>query len=173
MKKEVKNKDHRADQSFDTPYAIAGFGRFKDNRGFPVVRPPWGTLNAINLNTGEYMWKIPLGHEEKLNDPKHPVSGTENYGGPVITKGGVLFIAATNDEKIRAFDMKTGEQLWEATLPAGGYATPATYLSDGKQYLVIACGGGKMGTKSGRSVCGFCFALGKVEKIVSYFLVFT
>ncbi len=142
--------DHRVEQtSIKVPYAVAGFGRFKDDRGFPVVRPPWGTLNAIDLNIGEYLWSVPLGHEEKLNDPNIPVSGTENYGGPVITAGGVLFIAATNDEKIRAFDMVTGEQLWEDRLPAGGYATPATYEVGGQQFLVIACGGGKMGTKSG------------------------
>ena len=142
--------DHRVEKSsIEVPYAVAGFGRFKDNRGFPVVKPPWGTLNAIDLNSGEYLWTIPLGHEEALNDPDISVSGTENYGGPVITSGGLLFIAATRDEKIRAFDLKTGEQLWEDQLPAGGYATPATYEVDGQQFLVIACGGGKMGTKSG------------------------
>ncbi|WP_243414840.1 PQQ-binding-like beta-propeller repeat protein [Flagellimonas aquimarina] len=145
-----KETDHRADKIIlDVPYALSGFGRFKDDRGFPVVKPPWGTLNAIDLNTGEYLWKVPLGHEKKLNDPNVPVSGIENYGGPVITEGGVLFIAATKDEKIRAFNMKTGTLLWQDNLPAGGYATPATYEVDGRQYLVIACGGGKMGTHSG------------------------
>nr|WP_299342318.1 PQQ-binding-like beta-propeller repeat protein [Allomuricauda sp.] len=143
-------KDHRVEEtSLKVPYSVAGFGRFKDDRGFPVVKPPWGTLNAIDLNTGEYLWKIPLGHDENLNDPNIPVSGTENYGGPVITSGGVLFIAATRDEKIRAFNMKSGELLWEDQLPAGGYATPSTYKANGKQYVVIACGGGKMGTPSG------------------------
>ncbi|GMN09743.1 hypothetical protein MTsPCn9_17860 [Croceitalea sp. MTPC9] len=142
--------DHRVkESSIKVPYAVAGFGRFKDNRGFPVMNPPWGTLNAIDLNTGEYLWKIPFGHEEDLNDPKYPVSGLENYGGPVITASGVLFIAATKDEKFRAYSMKSGNLLWESNLPAGGYATPATYEIDGKQYVVIACGGGKMGTKSG------------------------
>jgi quinoprotein glucose dehydrogenase len=143
-------KDHRIEKvTIDVPYTISSFARFKDDRGYPVVKPPWGTLNAIDLNTGEYLWKIPLGHEESLDDPNVPVSGLENYGGPVITKGGVLFIAATKDEKIRAFHMKTGKQLWEDQLPAGGYATPITYESNGKQYIVIACGGGKMGTASG------------------------
>ncbi len=142
--------DHRAEQTdLDVPYAVGGFGRFKDNRGYPVVKPPWGTLNAIDLNTGNYLWKIPLGNEEELNDPDYPISGLENYGGPVITAGGLLFIAATKDEKIRAFSMKTGKILWEDDLPAGGYATPATYEIEGKQFLVIACGGGKMGTPSG------------------------
>ncbi len=143
-------KDHRVEKiKIDVPYSVASFARFKDDRGYPVVKPPWGTLNAIDLNTGEYVWKIPLGHEESLNDPNVPVSGLENYGGPVITKGGVLFIAATKDEKIRAFNMKTGEKMWEDQLPAGGYATPITYQVDGKQYIVISCGGGKMGTASG------------------------
>jgi quinoprotein glucose dehydrogenase len=142
--------DHRAEESsIKVPYAVAGFGRFKDDRGFPVMNPPWGTLNAINLNTGEYLWKVPFGHEEQLNDPNHPISGLENYGGPVITESGVLFIAATKDEKFRAYSMKSGQPLWEADLPAGGYATPATYEIDGKQFVIIACGGGKMGTKSG------------------------
>jgi quinoprotein glucose dehydrogenase len=143
-------KDHRTEKiTIDVPYTIASFARFKDDRGYPVVKPPWGTLNAIDLNTGEHLWTVPLGHEESLNDPDVPVSGLENYGGPVITKGGIAIIAATKDEKIRAFNMKTGKQLWEAQLPAGGYATPITYQVDGKQYLVIACGGGKMGTSSG------------------------
>ncbi|MEM1339686.1 MAG: PQQ-binding-like beta-propeller repeat protein [Bacteroidota bacterium] len=146
----TEETDHRVEaSSAKVPYAVAGFGRFKDDRGFLVVKPPWGTLNAIDLNTGKYRWTVPLGHEETLNDPNVPVSGLENYGGPVITAGGVLFIAATKDEKIRAFDMKTGALLWEDTLPAGGYATPATYSVNGKQFLVIACGGGKMGTASG------------------------
>ena len=138
-----------------TPYAMVGFGRFKDSRGFPVVKPPWGTLNAIDMNTGEYKWTVPLGHDAALNDPEYPVSGTENYGGPVITAGNVLFIGATRDEKFRVFHMETGEVLWETDLPAGGYATPATYSIDGKQYIVIACGGGKMGTTSGDTYVAF------------------
>lgn len=153
--KKPASEDHRAENRFKSTYAMVGFGRFKDDRGYPVMNPPWGTLNAIDLNSGEYLWKIPLGHEEGLNDPEHPVSGVENYGGPVITAGGILFIAATKDEKFRAFDMRTGELLWETDLPAGGYATPATYTVNGKQYVVIACGGGKMGTKSGATYLGF------------------
>lgn len=142
--------DHHAEaSSTKTLYAVAGFGRFKDNRGFPVMNPPWGTLNAIDLNTGEYLWKVPFGHEKALNDPKYPVSGLENYGGPVVTESGVLFIAATKDEKFRGYSMESGKLLWETDLPAGGYATPATYAVAGKQYVVIACGGGKMGTASG------------------------
>ena len=141
--------DHRAEKTTSLPYAIVGFGRFKDNRGYPVMKPPWGTLNAIDLNSGEYLWTIPLGHEESLQDPEYPVSGLENYGGPVVTAGGVVFIAATKDEKFRAFNATNGDLLWETNLPAGGYATPATYEVDGRQYVVISCGGGKMGTAPG------------------------
>ena len=150
-----QTSDHRVDNAADIPYAIVGFGRFKDNRGYPVMKPPWGTLNAIDLNTGDYLWTVPLGNEDDLNDPEYPVSGTENYGGPVITAGGLLFIAATRDEKFRAFNMRTGKKLWETTLPAGGYATPATYEVNGKQYVVVVCGGGKMGTPSGDQYLAF------------------
>ncbi len=150
-----EEEDHRAQPTLGSQYAMVGFGRFKDDRGYPVMKPPWGTLNAIDLNTGDYLWQIPLGHEESLKDPDYPVTGTENYGGPVITAGGVLFIAATKDEKFRAFNLKTGELLWETNLPAGGYATPATYEINGKQYVVIACGGGKMGTKPGASYIAY------------------
>lgn len=149
------SEDHQTETNNSLSYAMVGFGRFKDNRGFPVVKPPWGTLNAIDLNSGDYLWSVPLGHEPGFEDPDIPVSGTENYGGPVITAGGVLFIAATKDEMFRAFDMKSGKKLWETKLPAGGYATPATYEVNGKQYLVIACGGGKMGTPSGASYIAF------------------
>ncbi|NNF19090.1 MAG: PQQ-binding-like beta-propeller repeat protein, partial [Flavobacteriaceae bacterium] len=150
-----EEEEHRASTTPTMQYAMVGFGRFKDNRGYPVMKPPWGTLNAIDLNTGEYLWKVPLGNEDSLNDPAYPVSGTENYGGPVITSGGVLFIAATKDEKFRAFNMTTGETIWETKLPAGGYATPATYEVKGKQYVVIACGGGKMGTAPGAAYMAF------------------
>lgn len=137
------------------PYGLSILGRFLDGRGKPVVEPPWGTLNAIDLNTGATLWRVPLGNDETIDDPDHPVTGTENYGGPIVTAGGLVFIAATNDEKIRAFHARTGEQLWEAPLPAGGYATPATYEVDGRQYVVIAAGGGKMGTPSGDQYVAF------------------
>ncbi|MEZ2413840.1 PQQ-binding-like beta-propeller repeat protein [Muriicola sp. E247] len=156
MEEEKTNEEeHRVEKQIKSRYAMVGFGRFKDSRGYPVMKPPWGTLNAIDLNSGEYLWTIALGHEESLNDPEYPVSGLENYGGPVITAGGILFIAATKDEKFRAFHMRSGKLLWETDLPAGGYATPATYEVNGKQYVVIACGGGKMGTKSGATYVSF------------------
>jgi quinoprotein glucose dehydrogenase len=147
-----------------TPYVSTGYTRFLDPDGYPALRPPWGTLNALDLNTGEYLWKKPLGEFPELTAKGIPPTGTENYGGPVVTAGGVIFIAATKDEKFRAFDAKTGEKLWEVPLPAGGYATPATYSVDGRQYVVIACGGGKMGTKSGDAYVSFALPDPGVER---------
>ncbi len=133
----------------DIPFTASGYTRFLDPEGYPALRPPWGTLNAIDLNTGEYLWRRPLGEMSQLTARGIPPTGTENYGGPLVTAGGLVFVAATGDEKFRAFDSATGEQVWETSLPAGGYATPATYAVDGRQYVVIACGGGKVSTKSG------------------------
>ncbi|SDP77838.1 quinoprotein glucose dehydrogenase [Mucilaginibacter sp. OK268] len=141
----------------EVPYTMTGYNRFLDKDGYPGIKPPWGTLNAIDLTSGKLLWKVPLGEYVELTKKGIPITGTENYGGPLVTKGGLVFIAATKDEKIRAFDKKTGKVLWEAQLPAAGYATPATYSIDGKQYVVIACGGGKIGSKSGDEYV--CFAL--------------
>lgn len=137
------------------PYTHTGYRRFLDPEGYPAVKPPWGTLHAIDLNTGEYRWTVPLGEYPELVAQGLPPTGTENYGGPLVTAGGVLWIAATRDEYFRAFDKDTGIELWRAKLPAGGYATPATYSAGGKQYVVIACGGGKMGTPSGDAYVAF------------------
>ncbi len=138
-----------------SPYTHTGYNRWLDPQGYPAVKPPWGTLNAIDLNTGEFAWRVPLGEYPELKARGVPPTGTENYGGPVVTAGGVLFIAATKDEMFRAFDQRTGRVLWETKLPAGGYATPATYLAGNRQFVVIACGGGKMGTKSGDAYVAF------------------
>ena len=137
------------------PYTMNGWNRFQDKNGYPGIKPPWGTLNAVNLNTGKLLWKVPLGEYPELTKKGIPVTGTENYGGPLVTKGGLVFIGASKDEKLHAYDKKTGKLLWEAKLPAAGFATPATYTVDGKQYVVIACGGGKIGNKSGDEYVAF------------------
>jgi len=125
-------------------YRFSGYTRFHDPDGYPAVAQPWGTLNAINLNTGEYAWKIPLGEYPELAAKGMNNTGSENYGGPIVTGGGLLFIGATNyDKKFRAFDKSTGKLLWETRLPFSGNATPITYEVDGRQYVVIAAGGGK------------------------------
>ena len=137
------------------PYTMTGYHRWLDTNGYPAIKPPWGTLNAIDLNTGEYRWRVTLGEWPELTAKGIAPTGTENYGGPVVTAGGLVFIAASRDEHLRAFDGKTGKELWKAKLPAAGYATPATYSVNGRQYLVIACGGGKIGTKSGDAYVAF------------------
>ena len=139
----------------EIPYSHTGYNRFLDEKGYPAVKPPWGRLNAINLNTGDIQWQVRLGELPELSARGIPPTGTENYGGPVVTAGGLIFIGATKDEKFRAFDKRTGKVLWETELPAGGYATPSTYEVDGKQYVVIAAGGGKMGTRSGDAYVAF------------------
>jgi quinoprotein glucose dehydrogenase len=137
------------------PVTHTGYNQWLDPDGYPAVKPPWGTLNAIDLNTGEYIWKVTLGVYPELIAKGLPPTGTANYGGPLVTAGGLLFIGATRDEMFRAFDQHTGRELWSVKLPAAGYATPSTYEIDRRQYVVIACGGGKLGTKSGDSYVAF------------------
>ena len=137
-------------------YTIDGYPLFRDHDGVPAIAPPWGTLNAIDLVKGEIAWKVPLGEYPQLVAQGIRNTGTLNFGGAVATAGGVIFIAATADEKIRAFEKHSGRVLWEYQLPAGGYATPSIYMIDGRQYVVIAAGGGgKNATKSGDSIIAF------------------
>jgi quinoprotein glucose dehydrogenase len=142
-------------RSGGSPFTHTGYNRWLDPDGYPAIKPPWGTLNAIDLNTGEYLWRVPLGEYPELTAKGVPITGTENYGGPLVTAGGVVFIGATKDEQFRAFDARTGKELWKIQLPAAGYASPSTYEVDGRQYVVIACGGGKVGTKSGDAYMAF------------------
>jgi quinoprotein glucose dehydrogenase len=136
------------------PYDHTGYNKFLTKEGYPAVSPPWGTLTAIDLNTGVVAWKDTLGDYPELK-AKGIHTGTENYGGSVVTAGGLLFIAATSDAKFRAFNKKTGRLLWETDLPAAGFATPSVYAVDGRQYIVIACGGGKLHKRSGDSYIAY------------------
>lgn len=136
-------------------YGISGYTKFLDKDGYPAIRPPWGTLNAINLNTGEYVWTKVFGSYPELEAKGIPQTGSESYGGPVITASGLLFIAGTKDKKFRAYNKTSGELLWETTLPAAGFATPSTYVVNGRQYIVVACGGTKLGAAKGDSYVAF------------------
>lgn len=125
-------------------YLFTGYKKWLDPDGYPAVAPPWGTLNAIDLNTGEYLWRIPFGEYPQLSAQGIAPTGTENYGGPIVTAGGLVFIGATvYDRKFRAFDARNGLVLWDADLPFAGVATPITYMIGGRQYVVIACSGGR------------------------------
>ena len=137
-------------------YTIDTYTVFTDQHGVPAIAPPWGTLNAIDLVNGDILWKVPLGEYPQLVAKGIRNTGTMNFGGAVATAGGVIFIAATADEKIRAFESHSGKVLWEFQLPAGGYATPSVYMVGGKQYVAIAAGGsGKNATKSGDAIIAF------------------
>jgi quinoprotein glucose dehydrogenase len=137
-------------------YRNTTFDIFLDSDGYPAIKPPWGTLNAIDLNTGETKWSIPFGEYPKLVAQGLTNTGSDNYGGAIVTENGLLIIAATTyDNKIRAFDKSNGTLLWEGQLPAAGMTTPSTYMVDGKQYIVIACGGGKNGAPSGGTYVAF------------------
>ncbi|NND06730.1 MAG: PQQ-binding-like beta-propeller repeat protein [Saprospiraceae bacterium] len=152
----IKTAYRDRDAADDAPaYVFRGFQRWFDEEGYPAIKPPWGTLNAVDLNTGTIKWKVPLGEFEELTERGIPITGTENYGGPIVTAGGVLFIGATADAKFRAFDMESGKLLWEDELPFDGNATPSTYAVDGKQYVVISAGGAKKKPVHGGSLVAF------------------
>ena len=137
-------------------YSHTGYARFLDKNGYPAIKPPWGLLNAIDLNRGEILWQVPLGEYPELTARGIPQTGTENFGGTIVTAGGLIFIGGSKDEKFHAFDKQTGKLLWDFKLDAGGYATPCTYMIKGRQYVVIAAGGGgKLGTKSGDEFVAF------------------
>jgi quinoprotein glucose dehydrogenase len=146
----VGRSEHKKKQ-----FKISGYTKFLDRNGYPAIAPPWGTLNAIDLNTGEYRWKITYGNYPELANDTLPETGSESYGGPVITASGLLFIAGTKDRKFRAYEKSSGKLLWETTLPAAGFATPSSYSVNGRQYIVIACGGTKLGAPKGESYVAY------------------
>ena len=148
QKKAFTMKPKPVDTFLNLPYGVTGYYKFMSGK-YPAISPPWGTLTAINLHTGDHVWKTTLGEYPELKAKGVPPTGTENYGSSVITAGGLLFIAAARDGKLRAFNKYSGKLLWEYDLPAPGFATPAVYEAGGRQFVVIACGGGKLGTPSG------------------------
>ena len=157
-KKFVNASAKPQDPYFTLPYTATGYNKFLTKEGYAAVAPPWGTLTAIDLSRGVVAWKDTLGDYPEFK-AKGIHTGTENYGGPVVTAGGVLFIAATSDAKIRAFNKRTGQLLWEGDLPVAGFATPSVYAVEGREYVVIACGGGKLGKRSGDSYVAFALSI--------------
>ncbi|MHA8077591.1 outer membrane protein assembly factor BamB family protein [Aquirufa antheringensis] len=152
LPKEVASK---TSNSYVSPYQMTGYIKFLDAKGLPALSPPWGTLNAIDLNTGKYAWKIPFGDEPALAKQGITGTGAENYGGPIVTASGLLIIGAAKDGKLRIYASKTGKLLRTITLPAAAFATPSTYAVNGKQFIVIACGGTKLGTPKGNKYIAF------------------
>lgn len=156
--KPVERRNDRNEVTSDdslVEYKISEYSKYLDGEGYPAISPPWGTLNAIDLNTGEYLWKIVYGEYPELMEKGIPQTGSENYGGPVVTASGLLFIAGTKDKKFRAYNKATGGLVWETGLPAAAFATPATYEVNGRQYIVVACGGTKNGAEKGDSYVAF------------------
>jgi quinoprotein glucose dehydrogenase len=126
------------------PYRFTGYRRWLDPQGYPAVGTPWGTLTAIDVATGKFAWRIPFGEFPELAARGQKNTGSENYGGPLVTRGGVLFIGASiHDRKFRAYDKRSGKLLWETSLPFSADATPITYEIDGRQYVAIYASGGK------------------------------
>jgi quinoprotein glucose dehydrogenase len=137
-------------------YNSSGYPKFYDYEGYPANKPPWGTLNCIDLNTGKLLWKVPLGEYPELTAQGMKLTGTENYGGAIVTAGGLVFCAGTRDHRIRAFDKETGKELWSAKLPWVGNAPPASYEVNGRQFIVIAATGmNKLGTPYGDAYVAF------------------
>ncbi|MHB1920706.1 MAG: outer membrane protein assembly factor BamB family protein [Chitinophagaceae bacterium] len=150
------SSDHPEEVTIPTlPYGMTGYHKWVTPEGYPAIRPPWGTLTAINLNRGTISWQVPLGDYPELDTTGKNPTGTENYGGAIITAGKLLFIAATRDAKFRAIDPSDGRTVWETSLPACGFATPCTYMDGGKQYIVVTAGGGKLGTPSSDTYIAF------------------
>lgn len=150
-------EDHNKNEakSIETSFKHTGYKKFLDSNGLPAISPPWGTLHAIDLNSGDYLWSIPFGETMTLKEKGFPQTGSENYGGAIVTENGLLFIGATKDGYFRAFNKKNGKLLWQYQLPAAAFATPAMYEVEGKQYITIACGGEKLGTDKGNKIIAF------------------
>lgn len=140
---------------YKLPYKHKGYNKFLDSNGLPGIDPPWGTLHAIDLNDGSFLWSVPFGETPGLKQKDGSPTGTESYGGPVVSQNGLLFIGATKDGYFRVYDKRSGELLWQYLLPAPAFATPAAYQVNGRQFIAIACGGEKLGTQKGNKIIAF------------------
>jgi quinoprotein glucose dehydrogenase len=139
-------------------FTRTAYQKLRDREGYPGSRPPWGTLNALDLNSGRIVWRVPLGRYQALIDKGLPLTGTENMGGPMVTAGGLVFVSGTKDLLIRAFDSESGKVLWEHALPFVGSASPMTYEHKGQQFIVIpATGGGTLALYDSRVATGGSF----------------
>ena len=139
---EVKKEKEKMDTS--TIYLnVTAYAQLKDSEGRPAIKPPWGTLNAINLNTGEYEWTIPVGNHPELQRRGTPITGSTGSPGPVVTHGGLVFLGGSRDCRFEAFNKATGKLLWQTTLPGFASSTPCTYKSNGKQYIAVSVAGNK------------------------------
>ncbi|MEA3213791.1 MAG: hypothetical protein QOE70_6848 [Chthoniobacter sp.] len=137
-------------------WTFGGWNKLVDHEGYPGATPPWGTLNCIDLNTGRIAWKVPLGEYPELTAQGVPKTGQENFGGAMVTAGGLVFVSGTRDRKLRAFDAETGAELWSTALPLHGTAPPASYEVDGRQFVVLpVTGGGKLGGPTGDAWMAF------------------
>lgn len=151
----VKNgkKEGNTEDSATRYLNVTAYRSFKDKDGNPGIKPPWGTLNAINLNTGEYEWKIPVGNIEKLQKENDPITGSQSMTGPIVTSGGLVFLGGMRDKKLLAFDKKTGNLLWQIVLPGMATSNPSTYMCNGKQFIAVSVSGNK--ENEGGSVMSF------------------
>jgi quinoprotein glucose dehydrogenase len=154
----IQTEDLQFTWTGNIPYLSTGHHDFHDQDGYPINKRPWGQLHAIDMNTGGFKWSVPLGTYPDLEAKGYPPTGTFNIGGPVVTAGGLVFIGATLDERFRAFNKETGEELWHYQMDGSGYATPATFMYEGRQYVVIAGGGGGI-HQTPSSDSYYCFAL--------------
>ncbi len=154
-KKEAGPSVGSSGQTAEDLYKFTGYKKFLDGNGLPAISPPWGSLTAIDLNSGKHIWQTTLGITPELPDQDNNPTGCESYGGPIITKNGLLLIAGTKDGMFRAFNRFSGKLLWQTKLPAASFATPAMYRFKGKQYIVLACGGEKLGTPKGNQIVAF------------------
>jgi quinoprotein glucose dehydrogenase len=133
----------KSTDTHDVYINTAAYAIMRDIHGHPFIQPPWATLNAIDLNTGEYVWKVPAGNNDSLQRKGDPPTGATGSPGPIVTKGGLVFIGGTRDKRLQAYDKNSGKVLWDVKLPGNVSSTPSTYMSKGKQYIAVSLSGNR------------------------------